>query len=96
MLNAEEDMKVLSSAGNGDVFDKAKALSPDVILLDMGLKGQNRLTVVGLLREQFPGAHVVVMDLVPAHADVVQFVKAGVAGFILKDAHGDACSLSRV
>jgi DNA-binding NarL/FixJ family response regulator len=86
MLNAEEDMKVISSSGNGDAFEKAQKLIPDVVLLDLGLKNQNSLTVVGLILKQFPETHVVVMDLVPAHAEVVEFVKAGVAGFILKDA----------
>lgn len=86
MLNAEADMRVVSSSGNGDAFEKATKLVPDVVLLDLGLKNQNSLTVVGLIKEQFPDTHVVVMDLVPAHAEVVEFVRAGVAGFILKDA----------
>lgn len=86
MLNAEEDIRVMSSSGNGDVFEKARILAPDVVLLDLGLKNQNSLTVVGSIKEQFPKAHVVVMDLIPAHAEVVEFVRAGVAGFILKDA----------
>lgn len=86
MLNAEADMKVISSSGNGDAVTKAKALVPHVVLLDLGLKGQNSLTVVGAIRKEFPETHVVIMDLVPAHAEVVEFVRAGVAGFILKDA----------
>ncbi len=86
MLNAEEDMKVVSSAGNGDAYEKAKKLIPDVVLLDLGLKNQNSLTVVATIKAQFPKTHVVVMDLVPAHAEVAEFIKAGVAGFILKDA----------
>lgn len=86
MLNAEADMKVVSSSGNGDAFEKASKLVPDVVLLDLGLKNQNSLTVVEQIRLQFPKTHVVVMDLIPAHAEVVEFVRAGVAGFILKDA----------
>jgi len=86
MLNAEADMKVVSSSGNGDVLEKAKKLIPDVVLLDLGLRSQNSLKVARSVRDQFPQAHVVVMDLIPTHADVVEFVRAGVAGFILKDA----------
>jgi DNA-binding NarL/FixJ family response regulator len=86
MLNAEADIKVTSSSGNGDAFEKAGILEPDVVLLDLGLKNQNSLNVVKVIKRQFPKTHVVVMDLVPAHAEVVEFVKAGVAGFILKDA----------
>ena len=86
MLNAEEDIKVISSSGNGDTLEKAKNLVPNVVLLDLGLKNQNSLKVVEEIRKQFPETHVVVMDLIPAHAEIVEFVKAGVAGFILKDA----------
>jgi DNA-binding NarL/FixJ family response regulator len=86
MLSAEADMRVISSSGNSDAFEKAGKLKPDVVLLDLGLKNQDSLTVVGLIKEKFPKTHVVVMDLVPAYAEVVEFVRAGVAGFILKDA----------
>jgi DNA-binding NarL/FixJ family response regulator len=86
MLNAEADIRVVSSSGNGDTLQKAKELAPDVVLLDLGLKNQNSLTVVGSIKKQFPETHVIVMDLVPAHAEVAEFVRAGVAGFILKDA----------
>ena len=86
LLNAEADMKVIPSSGSVDTFEKAEKLVPDVVLLDLGLANQDSVKVVGLIRQQFPTTHVVVMDLVPAHAEVIEFVKAGVAGFILKDA----------
>lgn len=86
MLNAEEDIKVLATSGNGDTYKLAKELVPDVVLLDLGLKNQNSLTVVGQIKVRFPETHIIVMDLIPAHAEVVEFVRAGVAGFILKDA----------
>jgi DNA-binding NarL/FixJ family response regulator len=86
MIGAEADMRVVSSSGNGDSVEKAKQLVPDVVLLDLGLRNLNSLTVVTTIKKKFPLANIVVMDLVPAHAEVVEFVKAGVAGFILKDA----------
>ncbi len=86
MLNAQEDMRVISSSGNGDALEKAEKLVPNVVLLDLGLRAQSSLKIVEKVRQHFPDAHVVVMDLIPVHADVVEFIKAGVAGFILKDA----------
>ena len=86
MLNDEEDIKAVPSSGNGDAFEKAKTLEPHVVLLDLGLKSQNSLKVVASIKKRFPRTQVVVMDLIPAHADVVEFVRAGVSGFILKDA----------
>lgn len=86
MLNEQEDISAVSAAGNGDAFEKAKKLKPNVVLLDLGLRNQNSLKVVGQIKINFPGTEVVVMDLIPVHSDVVEFVKAGVSGFILKDA----------
>jgi DNA-binding NarL/FixJ family response regulator len=86
MLNEQQDIKALSAAGNADAFEKAKNLKPHVVLLDLGLRSQNSLKVVGQIRKRFPGTEIVVMDLIPVHSDVVEFVKAGVSGFILKDA----------
>jgi len=85
MLNEQEDIRAVSSAGNRSALEKAKELVPDVVLLDLGLKSQNSLKVVESIKMRYPRTEVVVMDLIPAHSDVVAFVKAGVSGFVPKD-----------
>jgi DNA-binding NarL/FixJ family response regulator len=42
--------------------------------------------VVEIVKKDFPGAKIIVMDLAPVQADILQYVKAGANGFILKDA----------
>jgi len=59
---------------------------PDVVLLDLGLEKENSLKVMTVLRERFPEARVIAMDILPDQDDIVEFVKAGGAGFILKNA----------
>lgn len=59
---------------------------PDVILLDLGLEQEHSLKLMAILRARFPKAKVVAMDIVPDHEDIVEFVKAGGSGFILKNA----------
>jgi two-component system response regulator DegU len=86
MLNDEEDIKTVSASSSDEALEKAKKLEPHVVLLDLGLRSQNSLKVVELIKKQYPRAEVVIMDLIPAHEEVVEFVKAGVSGFILKDA----------
>jgi DNA-binding NarL/FixJ family response regulator len=86
MLNDQPDIKAVSSTGNGDAFEKAKKLMPQVVLLDLGLRSQNSLRVAELIKAEHPNAEIVVMDLIPVQSEVVEFVKAGVSGFILKDA----------
>jgi DNA-binding NarL/FixJ family response regulator len=86
MLNEHVDIKVVTTTGNGDVLEKARDLRPQVVLLDLGLKNQDSLKVVQSLKKEFPETEIVVMDLIPVEADVVEYVKVGVSGFILKDA----------
>jgi len=86
MLNEQPDIKALSATGNGDAFEKAESFKPNVILLDIGLKDQSSLLVLGKIRKTFPKTEFIIMDLIPVHSEVVEFVKAGVSGFILKDA----------
>lgn len=60
--------------------------SPDVILLDLGLEQENSLKLMGVLLERFPESRIVAMDILPDQDDIVQFVRAGGCGFILKNA----------
>jgi DNA-binding NarL/FixJ family response regulator len=57
-----------------------------VVLLDLGLRNGDSLRIAETVRTEFPQARVIVMDLLPVHEDIVEFVHAGVAGFIMKDA----------
>ena len=59
---------------------------PNVVLLDLGLEKENSLKLMTVLRERFPEARVIAMDILPEQDDIVEFVKAGGAGFILKNA----------
>jgi DNA-binding NarL/FixJ family response regulator len=90
MIGGQPDLKVVAAYG-----DCAKALqnisisTPNILLLDLGLRNQNSLQVVKTVKKNFPNTGVIIMDLIPLESDVLDFVKAGVSGFILKDATTD-------
>lgn len=87
MLNEQTDIRASSSAGNnGDIIRKAVIQRPHVVLLDIGLRSQSSLKLAERIRTRLPRTELVIMDLIPAHHDVVKFVKAGISGFIKKDA----------
>ena len=88
MLNEQPDIEVVAAFGNGKeaVLNGIQELKPQIILLDLGLKGQNSLHLVELVKKEYSAIKVIVMDLIPMQADMIEFVKAGVSGFILKDA----------
>lgn len=86
MLNDQPDIRAIATSGSEDAFEKARKLKPQVVLLDLGLRSQNSLRVAETIKKKYPKADIVVMDLIPVQAEVIEFVKAGVSGFILKDA----------
>ncbi len=89
MLKEQPDIRVVTSPGNSDAATKAKKMKPNVILLDLGLRSQNSLRLLGLLKKNAPDSRVIGMDLVPVQEELVQYVEAGVSGFVLKDATFD-------
>ncbi len=87
MLKKEADFKVL--AGFGDCVKALQSIresKPDVVLLDLGLRNQSSLQLVKAIKNDSLPVKIIAMDLIPAQADVIEFVKAGVSGFIIKDA----------
>ena len=85
MLNDLPDVQVVLAATS---FETAmlKQANPRVILLDIGLQDSNCLRVAESVQTDLTDARVIVMDLLPVHEELAEFVNVGVAGFILKDA----------
>ena len=87
VINKQADLKVVAaSGGNHDTLLQARTSKPHVVLIDLGLRSENGLRVVGILTKELPNIRVIGMGLIPSQQDVVEFVEAGAAGFILKDA----------
>jgi len=87
ILKPQKDIVIIAASGDGkDTLAKIRVLKPNVVLLDLGLRNQNSLHVVEIVKKDFPEAKIIVMDLAPVQADILQYVKAGANGFILKDA----------
>ena len=88
LLNQTTDFTVVAAGPSGDpaLLRNAK---PHVILLDVGLWDDDSLRVAETVKKEYPESKVIIMDLLPVHEDIVEFVNAGVSGFILKDATVD-------
>src|SRR3990170_2914289 len=86
LLKKQSDMNVVSTVGNGEnILALIGKLKPSIVLLDLGLRSQNSLETVKLVRTNFQETKIIVMDLIPLQTDVFEFVQAGVSGFMLKD-----------
>jgi len=84
LLSQYPDLKVVADGSNGETLLMKE--DPHVVLLDFGLKRGDSLRVAEKVKKETPDAKVIVMDLLPVQEDLVEFVHAGVSGFIMKDA----------
>jgi DNA-binding NarL/FixJ family response regulator len=85
LLGQHSDLKVVVSAASHDTATLRDA-RPQVILLDIGLGQSSTLPVAERIKKEFPQSKIIVMDVLPVHEDIVEFVNVGVSGFIMKDA----------
>jgi DNA-binding NarL/FixJ family response regulator len=88
LLHKKGGFDIVARSEDGDAVHQLKNLGkpPDVVLLDLGLEKANSLILMDLLQKEIPTAKIIAMDILPDHVDVVEFVKAGGSGFILKNA----------
>jgi DNA-binding NarL/FixJ family response regulator len=86
MLNAQGLSVVATARSAQEALREVARVKPQLVLLDYALGDREGPRFVQEIKETFPDVKVIVMGLLPAHADFVDFIKAGVAGFILKDA----------
>jgi DNA-binding NarL/FixJ family response regulator len=87
-LDDHGDFEVIAQAEDGDAIRmlKESGKTPDVVLLDLGLEKSNSLQLMSALLTELPDVRIIAMDILPEHVDMVEFVEAGGAGFILKSA----------
>jgi DNA-binding NarL/FixJ family response regulator len=85
LLSQHPDLKVVAGGAGADAV-LVGGLQPHVILLDLGLRNGDSLRVAEKVKRECPDSKVIVMDLLPVHEEIVEFVNAGVSGFIMKDA----------
>jgi DNA-binding NarL/FixJ family response regulator len=87
IIKRQSDIKVVSGKGRGKKpLQMISDLKPNVLLLDLGLRSQSSLEIVKVVKKDFPQTKIIVMDLVATEVEILMFVRAGVSGFVLKDA----------
>ncbi|HDP4008789.1 TPA: two-component system response regulator NarL [Pseudomonas aeruginosa] len=86
LLELEDDLSVVGEAGSGEeALRLAAELDPDMILLDLNMKGMNGLDTLRALREAGVDARIVVFTVSDDKGDVVNVLRAGADGYLLKD-----------
>jgi DNA-binding NarL/FixJ family response regulator len=86
MLAARGLQVAATSRSGQEALREIARVKPQLILLDSALGDRDSARFVEEVRRTYPDVKIVVMGLLPANEDFVEFIKAGVSGFILKDA----------
>ena len=86
LLATEPDMQVVGEADNGvEAVEKASALKPDVILMDLVMPKMDGIEATRTITASLPGARILVLTSFAADDKVFPAVKAGALGYLLKD-----------
>ncbi len=89
LLSNDDRLKVIGTADNGqDAVDLARALVPDVMLMDIAMPVLDGIEAARRIRLELPNACILILTGSSIAADVDRARQAGVAGFLTKDRIG--------
>ena len=87
LLNAMAQVEVVAEASSGEeAIELASTSRPDVVLMDIAMKGITGLEAAARMRELMPEVRVVILSMHSGEEYVLQALRAGAAGYLLKDA----------
>lgn len=99
LLARHPEFEVIGEAADGlEGIKRAKELKPDIVLLDLHMPGISGIEATQLLRQDIPQAHVILLTVSEDAEDLSAGLKAGAAGYLLKNIDADYLldSLKRV
>jgi len=95
LLAEDPRLAICGQAVDGnDAFAKAGALKPDVILMDLKMPGMDGVEATAKIVAAHPGAKVLILTTFDTDTFVLQALKAGASGYVLKDAEPAAIASS--
>jgi DNA-binding NarL/FixJ family response regulator len=89
-LSLDPDLEVIGEAEDGDqALKQARALQPDVVLMDMLMPIMDGVAATEAIRTELPETEVIALTSVLDDSSVVGAVRAGAIGYLLKDTNAE-------
>jgi two-component system nitrate/nitrite response regulator NarL len=86
LLAMEPSIEVVGEAGDRrQALDLARRHEPDLVLLDLNLKGDSGIGVLAELKAEDPSRRVVMLTVSDSAEDLMAALRAGADGYLLKD-----------
>jgi two-component system nitrate/nitrite response regulator NarL len=91
LLSSTSNLKPVGEAENGEAgIRKARELDPDLILLDLNMKGgMDGIATLQAMRAQGIDSRIVILTVSDDSADLISAIRAGADGYLLKDTDPD-------
>jgi DNA-binding NarL/FixJ family response regulator len=90
VLEGAEEFTVVAEAEDGnEVAELVAQTQPDVVVLDISMPGQSGIEVTAVLRNRFPECRVLILSMYDNQEYVIEAVRAGAHGYLLKDTAAD-------
>jgi DNA-binding NarL/FixJ family response regulator len=87
ILSTQPDFEVVGTASTGaEAVQLARELLPDVVLLDLAMPGMDGVEALKGLRASQPGARAIVFTAFDTDERIIEAVRAGAQGYLLKGA----------
>lgn len=87
LLNALQDVELVAEASNGrDALAAVEEHRPDIVLLDISMEIMNGLEATRHVTARWPEVRVIILSMHETEEYVAQALRAGAAGYVLKDA----------
>jgi DNA-binding NarL/FixJ family response regulator len=85
LVKAEPDLEIIAEASNGEeAVQQFRRHRPDVTLMDIQMPTLNGIEAISRIRNEFPGAKIIVLSTYSGDVQVLQAIKAGARGYIVK------------
>jgi DNA-binding NarL/FixJ family response regulator len=85
LIDGQPDMHVVSESGDGETtIQRAIALKPDVVVMDISMPGMNGLVATRRLKRQQPETAIVTLTRHADDAYLQELLRAGASGYVLK------------
>jgi two-component system response regulator NreC len=86
ILQERPDWEVVAEAGDGrDAVRQALAIQPDIAILDIGMPLMNGIEATRQIVRRRPDIHVLILSMHANEAYIIQALKSGAKGYLLKD-----------